>query len=150
MDLVLRFTLRKAFFNLYLLEDGNLMGLLVTLYYMYNHKEDGIHLAGEVDTIRSLLDLHRDWNFVWTPREGNEAAHLLAKWCARQHVAGVIRLEASSPACLFFPFVLLSQVPPHSCCPHLLTHSLSIHSLANPGAAHCPLSPAAVCSHRRQ
>lgn len=50
-------------------------------------------IAGEVETIRRLLELHQEWTLAWTPREGNEALHLLAKWCARQLVAGVIRLE---------------------------------------------------------
>lgn len=51
-------------------------------------------IAGEVDTIRHLLDLHQEWKFVWIPREGNEAAHQLAKRCARQHVSGLIRPDS--------------------------------------------------------
>lgn len=39
-------------------------------------------IVGEVDILKNLLDTHHESSFVWTPREGNAAAHNLAKSCA--------------------------------------------------------------------
>lgn len=60
------------------------------------HDRDSLsdwEIAGEVETIRGLLDTHHDWRFIWIPREGNAPTHNLARWCAREQVAGFIRPE---------------------------------------------------------
>lgn len=51
-------------------------------------------IFGEVDTIRSLLDIHHEWSFVWTTMEDNAAAHALAHWCVIQNCSGIIRLDS--------------------------------------------------------
>lgn len=50
-------------------------------------------IVGEVETNRSLLDTHSTWSFVWTPREGNYAAHSLASWCINLDLSGRISLD---------------------------------------------------------
>lgn len=44
----------------------------------------------EVVTIRKVLETYWEWSFVWTPREGNYAAHNLAHSYINQNVSGVI------------------------------------------------------------
>ncbi|KAB1224572.1 hypothetical protein CJ030_MR2G004964 [Morella rubra] len=50
-------------------------------------------VAGEVETIRSLLEANTSWSFSWTPREGNYAAHFLAQWCISSDLSGCISLD---------------------------------------------------------
>ncbi|KAB1202385.1 hypothetical protein CJ030_MR8G020182 [Morella rubra] len=56
------------------------------------HDRDSLsdwEIAGEVDSIRGLLDIHSDWSFTWARRDANAAAHSLARWCSRQQNYGV-------------------------------------------------------------
>lgn len=41
-------------------------------------------------SIRNLLADHVEWQFNWTPREGNYAAHNLAHCCKIQNMSGII------------------------------------------------------------
>lgn len=50
-------------------------------------------ISGEVETIRKLLEEHSEWSFIWTPREGNYAAHNLARWCTNHDISGHICVD---------------------------------------------------------